>query len=309
MGYSDYRKQLSPPWLRGKNGDAWNDAHGAREDEVASRAKEAVKATFPALAPADALPRIGSGVQLERYAGESESTYRARLAKPFSAWRNAGTARGLLTALADAGYPSARLMTVLGEDAHLDANGNLVIGKTACRNWAIDATPEFWSKYQVLLPAPHPWAMVGPMQKTAGMGQVIPGGVPRAAYTINVTVQGPGVAVAINGGEPKEIAVDAHRIISLDDHFPVPTGIELTLFGDFMPGQAATFTTGVFPAADSQTVNMLRRIIRQWQPAHATCAGIVVHTAGLLFGWTERTFAAAGVLGVSRTNNRVIWSI
>jgi hypothetical protein len=103
--YSDFRKGLSPAWLRKAWGDRWNEACGSVEDGLLSRLIQSLKARHPSYAPEGALDLIGEDRSLERAPGEPSDVYRLRLKGALAAWRTAGTAKGLLeNGLAPMGY-------------------------------------------------------------------------------------------------------------------------------------------------------------------------------------------------------------
>lgn len=56
---------------------------------------QAVKERFPTTCSDDALDHVGDTMQLERYPGETNDTYRARLSEAFDAHSWAGTAKGI----------------------------------------------------------------------------------------------------------------------------------------------------------------------------------------------------------------------
>lgn len=162
MSYQDYQRLQRPPWLLGPNGVAFSDGTAAPKDELAEAGKAAVKASMPDYAPADALPLLGDERQVVRAAADTDANFAARLKAAWLNWAWAGTAYGLLRAVWDLGYKTPRILTVRGNDFSLDANGALVTARLPSGSWAVDATPAFWSKFQVLFPAPHPWAPGAP---------------------------------------------------------------------------------------------------------------------------------------------------
>lgn len=157
MSYRDYIVQrLASGWLQGPKNRAWLRASGDLKDSLVDRAKVAVKARFFKLAPADALQRGGAERQLERAPGDTNATFAARLVDAWDLWRFAGVAKGLLTALRDLGYSNAIVSIVNGLAYTLDGAGELVRTQLPAGSWACDATPAFWSKFVVVLPA-NPW--------------------------------------------------------------------------------------------------------------------------------------------------------
>jgi hypothetical protein len=110
--YTEYRKALSPPWLRRPRGEAWNEALGEVEDGLLSRFVRSLKARHPGFAPEEMLALIGADRQLVRGPGETTQSYATRLRNAIGAWRWAGTAKGLLEyGLAPLGYTSVRIIT------------------------------------------------------------------------------------------------------------------------------------------------------------------------------------------------------
>lgn len=143
MSYQDFRRVGSPAWLRQTLGNAWNDSHASLEDAAAALAKEAVKASFPGLAPADALPALGADLGLEQGAGESAAAFRARLLVALDAWAWAGTEKGLLLyALTPAGFTNA--------------------GVIRNRDWTPpDGDTASWARVWVVIAKPNPWTADG----------------------------------------------------------------------------------------------------------------------------------------------------
>jgi hypothetical protein len=77
---------------------------------------QAVKERFPTTCSDDALDHVGDTMQIERYPGETDDTYRARLSGAFDAHSWAGTAKGIedqLTAALTAMGAAAPVVTVL----------------------------------------------------------------------------------------------------------------------------------------------------------------------------------------------------
>jgi uncharacterized membrane protein YeaQ/YmgE (transglycosylase-associated protein family) len=311
--FSDYRKALAPPWLRDAVGDRWHETLGEKEDALAARAKDAVKASFSPGAPADALWRIGADCRIERLGGESDAQYRTRLGQAFEIWERAGTARGMVEALRDAGFEAARLMTAKGESAAIVPGTGEFSLSMLDAGWSVRPTPDFWSAYHVLFPQPHPWACDGGIfEGTAGT--MTPGGMPTREAGVIATIIAGGAGAVVDGVVGVELQIDSDSaVVAVPTHGVVDAdavsagcGIKLTLAGSFQEGERFEYVTSIFPADDSATVNLLRRTVRHWQPAHATCGGIVVQTAGRHFGWPARTWGEAGVWGGAESH---VWSL
>jgi len=157
MLYRDFfPRELAPGWLQTSKNAAWLRASGDLKDSLADRAKAAVKARFARLAPRDALDLLGSERQLERGPSESDATFAEHVAGAWKLWQWAGTAKGVLVALRESGYPNALIEIVNGNEFRLDASGEAVIEHLPPGSWAVEATPGFWSKFIVLLPS-NPW--------------------------------------------------------------------------------------------------------------------------------------------------------
>lgn len=156
--FGDYRKSLAEPALSRQAGRDWNDAFGEIESAALQASKEAVKASFPSVAPADALDKLGSEMQLPRAPAEPDDTYRARLQNAFSAWVWAGTAYGLTTyGIGPFGYTNVRIITTRDWAGLTDQVGGINVpdGNTAkwARFWIVAGrpptyTPRTWDEWQ-----------------------------------------------------------------------------------------------------------------------------------------------------------------
>lgn len=156
MRYRDaIPRLLAPGWLQTPKNAAWLRASGDLKDSLVERCKAAVKARFPLVAPRDALDVAGAERQLERGPAESNASFAERVAGAWNIWRWGGTARGLLQALSDSGYTTTVLAIVNGKAFTLVA-GELVTTPLPAGTWACDATPLFWNKFVLVLPA-NPW--------------------------------------------------------------------------------------------------------------------------------------------------------
>jgi hypothetical protein len=118
--YQDFHDRLSPTALQGPVGTAFESAYGAMKDALVARLAASVKAKFPGIAPADALAAIGAERLMDRGPGETDAAYAIRLQNAWNTWPLAGTPRGLLRALYDAGYPNTAIVQQLGTTYQLD---------------------------------------------------------------------------------------------------------------------------------------------------------------------------------------------
>jgi hypothetical protein len=317
MGYRDYQVQIAPPWLRGPVGSAWLRASGDGQDELADRARAAVKARLPGHGPTVAMQIIGEERGVERLPGDTDEAYATRVRGVWSQRRWAGTPYGVLLALADIGYPTAHLMIHRGRDYSL-SGGALATHLMVSGRWVMDAREAFWSQFEVLLPAPHPWAVDGQVDSDSAGGTMVPGGTPDAAWGVSVTCTTGGtvasgaarLTVSLDSVVVAGVVVPHHGIISCDNEaFGFASGVEFTLGGTLVAGDSWQWTTKPFPnPSTSQEVLRIRRVIRRWKPAFATCRGIVVHTAGNLHGWPHYATRAERTRGGSMSHNRVVWS-
>jgi hypothetical protein len=158
--YRQYRTSLMPTTMQRPAGQAFQGALGDVEDSLIDRAKQAVKARFPLLAPPGALTAIGVERQMPQGPGESTATYAARLVRAWDSWQWAGTPYGLLHAFADAGYPNVVLAQPRGGlQFTLDAGGNLVISSNGTWTPTYVGDP-FWSRFDVVLVPPLPPAWI-----------------------------------------------------------------------------------------------------------------------------------------------------
>ncbi len=156
MKYRDaIPRLLAPGWLQTPKNAAWLRASGDLKDSLVERAKAAVKARFPLLAPRDALDSAGAERQLERGPSETNESFAARVVGAWNIWRWGGTAGGLLHALADSGYPDA-ILAIVGGKAYALVDGEVTTTTLPAGSWACAATPTFWSRFVVVLPA-NPW--------------------------------------------------------------------------------------------------------------------------------------------------------
>lgn len=131
-------KTLFPGWMQGALGGGLALALGHMKDAFAQTARQAVKARFPLLAPADALPSIGADRMLERMPPESEADYRQRLVDAWDAWAKGGTPEGITDAI--------------------DLTG--LCTSAVYNTFQIDLGPGSWARFVVVLSG-HSWSSDG----------------------------------------------------------------------------------------------------------------------------------------------------
>lgn len=344
--YKDYLEQLAPPWLQGPRGRRWTRSVGDGLDALVERLKLGVKARFPLEAPEDALGRLGLERGIPRGAVETSEAYAARLADAWETWPWAGTPYGMLRAFRAAGYSNVALETVGGKQFTLDANGELVADGLPAGSWAIDATPAFWSKFQVLFLSPLPanWSVspvpvvaVAKGQDVTNPGPAVGG---RPSLVDNGLLAGQEAIIRIRcvsaGHYNGAGAPIAQFIVSLNDgltwftnngagypadaadspldNFVIPFAPSVLI--DFAAGGGPWAVGDEFrwvvqhtstPSANSAEADTIRALIAQWKPAHATCGGIVLRGSdGELWGYPHAG-AAWGDGGTWGGSSAVLW--
>lgn len=156
MSYRDWRRSLVPTTHQRPTGQAFQGALGDVEDSFIDRAKQAVKARFPLLAPTAALDAIGVERQIPRGPGEQDAAYAARLVDSWNSWVWGGTPFGMLRAFWATGYTNVVLAQVRGGKQYtLDAGGNLLIGSNG--SWtpaASNFVAPFWSVFDLIFTLP-----------------------------------------------------------------------------------------------------------------------------------------------------------
>lgn len=101
--FEDYQERTHPPGHRGRWGAAWGRAWGRQKDKTVTRARDAVLASFPSRAPADALEHHLADAALERLPGETDASVRVRVSGAFDLWATAGTRGALELAISQLG--------------------------------------------------------------------------------------------------------------------------------------------------------------------------------------------------------------
>lgn len=89
-------KSLLPAFLRKAVGEKFLVKFDEQTEIIDTKAKDAIKVSFVREAPSDALDHHGWSRSFERFPGEGDSAYRARLLRAFDWWSSAGTANAPL---------------------------------------------------------------------------------------------------------------------------------------------------------------------------------------------------------------------
>ncbi|MBV8929442.1 MAG: hypothetical protein JO152_10000 [Mycobacteriaceae bacterium] len=148
-GYQDWvTRVLAPSWLQGRFGQAFLQVLGQRLDQLVTAAKDAIKVGYLADAPSDAVPYHGGNRYLERHAPDTDASYAARLADPWSIWEFAGSQTGVANALTLYGLGPFTIYTARGP-APPDAT-----------TWPPpDGNTTWWSRFWVDTAGPFPWGI------------------------------------------------------------------------------------------------------------------------------------------------------
>lgn len=170
MSFETYRKSWGPSWLKNTAGQDWQGAHGRFNDALVAQWREAVKASFPTEAPADALPYLGSEIGIPRSPADTDATYAIKLRRAWEMWPFAGTPLGLLLAFEAAGYSAGQVVLVqqeahgfmLNGDTTLDPGDRLVTYNLLSGRWIFGGGTILWNRFGVLFPEysnlPTGWA-------------------------------------------------------------------------------------------------------------------------------------------------------
>jgi hypothetical protein len=133
---------LSPTVFRGTSGEKLlAGTIGVFFDAAAEGCNQAVKARFfgSDTFPPSALPYLGAGRSMPRYALDTDDTYIARLRDAWNIWPQAGTAIGIERQLAALGLTAT------------------VKDRTTTPTWNWDSDTENWSRFWVVITG-HPWS-------------------------------------------------------------------------------------------------------------------------------------------------------
>lgn len=108
-GYVDSQPDGQPGFLQDEVSRNWGAALGYSKDALVELAVLAVKCRFITECPADTLPYHGSERLLDRYLGDTDSTFRVRLKLAHESWEIGDCPSGLLSELALAGIRGAAI--------------------------------------------------------------------------------------------------------------------------------------------------------------------------------------------------------
>jgi Phage tail protein (Tail_P2_I) len=149
-------------WLRGPNAQAFLVLLGAEKDAMVDELRAAVKARWPGIGPPDALGLQGQGFDIERFPGESDELYTARLQRAWETHKLGGTAAAVVESLHAYGIPDVRIVE--------DWEGEFAPGNWYSRFWVV-LGPDFGALG--IAPLTMPFELGAPtLGSTASVDQV-----------------------------------------------------------------------------------------------------------------------------------------
>lgn len=116
-------------WLFGPNAQRFLELLGTAKDEGLEELREAVKARWPGIGPPSALGLQGQGFEIERFSGESDSEYTARLSKAWETHKLAGTKDAIVESLKAYGIEDVEVLE--------DWEGYFATGDWYSRFWVV----------------------------------------------------------------------------------------------------------------------------------------------------------------------------
>jgi hypothetical protein len=137
VSFIEARVEELPVWLRGTNGIGVATAQGAQQDLELRLEIAGTKQRWPTTCDDEALDDVGVRVQIERYPGESNDVYRARLLEAFPTWNEAGTPQAIIDQLHACGIEDVTVVR--------DYDGVFAPGRWFSRFWVILGPKMPWS--------------------------------------------------------------------------------------------------------------------------------------------------------------------
>lgn len=184
MGIRDLVKVISPPWLVGPGtpntplpdgagiAERFLYAIGIQSDFLIYKVQEAIKLRFPGYSNASSLAILGNDRVILRGYAETDASYAERLRIWLDTWRHAGSARGVMQAVASYLPVNPGIRSVLDGDDVSDASvwDVFAFGQDPTtapttyhispKNWHWDALG--WVKRRWLIILTQGWAPFGP---------------------------------------------------------------------------------------------------------------------------------------------------
>lgn len=161
MPYRDWLPRAAPPWLQKGWGRKVLEEVGGAIDDQRDRLNQAVKARFPAYAPADALPQIGKDRTLLRGPTDTDATYGERLRTAWTTWELAGGHKGLLTQLYASGFTTANIIQKNGRYTSIDGAGTVTFTDFVGPFVFDYRDASYYNQFAILFPADVPSVVAG----------------------------------------------------------------------------------------------------------------------------------------------------
>lgn len=152
MSYRQYQAAIQPTSLQDPQSQAFMRAQGVVKDYLLNLIRQGVMLRFPSHASSDSLGAIGDERSIDRGAGpqlvspETDAAYAIRLIDAWDIWSWAGTAFGMLTALAVQGYTPS-IVQQNGVRFSLDGGGALIVENGPA--WPFPP-PDLWNTFLVI---------------------------------------------------------------------------------------------------------------------------------------------------------------
>lgn len=116
-------------WIHGPNAQALLSLLGSEKDAALDELSEAVRARWPGIGHPSALLLQGQGFDIERFPGESDEVYTARLSRAWETHKLAGTKAAIVESLRAYGIPDVEVLE--------DWEGHFAPGDWYSRFWVV----------------------------------------------------------------------------------------------------------------------------------------------------------------------------
>lgn len=153
MPYFTYEPERAPPWLQNPKGRDFLRARGDVKDSLAQQVIFGVEQRFPTAATPSALAALASERGIVRGPDESLEAWVVRIRAAWDIWASAGTALGLLRALASSGIPDARVSIARARQFQLSGDQLATVILPA---GSFLMRLEFWSEFIIIVDRPQP---------------------------------------------------------------------------------------------------------------------------------------------------------
>jgi hypothetical protein len=273
--YSQWAQAMQPTWLQTPEAAAWVGGMGYVKDWLAQNCKLGVLQRFPYFAAPDALAQIGIDRGIPQAVSDTLTSYAQRLVNAWTTWQSAGTAFGLLTQLAAAGYTNVMIAQQNKWLFTLSAGALVATAINAFNNGNASSPAYFDRPY---------WLF-----------DLAQSGALSAAQGGPVTT-----APADTPGQPQAHRWARYQVIFLN---PLPSGPSpLPNWTNVQP----TLTSSTSPALSE--IDSIRKLIAQWGPGISICKGITAVTHGQVWGYPQLTWTNSDTWATLWASTSVSWS-